>query len=226
MSRFFCSTSSSSSDTADDYYSDFSNSRHFTKKLDRSREWLHDAIVEAKSGLFVHVLCPVPDVLAFAKHHIERIAFRYENFDCYRYHYEYCTIIFMEIDKKLERPSKFGIQFHIQDYLEGLCLMSSELPSYVNYQVMTGDYDCPRKVLKFLTKIQKLIQELKCDCLEDPADYILLKTFDGVGDDVKKVEEICFHVEIVLRKKKFDAVEAGNQKSKDGVDADADAVEA
>ncbi|CAL2267708.1 unnamed protein product [Prunus armeniaca] len=68
--------------------------------------------------------------------------------------------------------SEFGLD--VEDYLVGICFMSKELPRYVVNQVTAGDYDCPRKVLKFLTDLHAGFRMLNL------RNDFLRKTFDGM----------------------------------------------
>ncbi|XP_062117263.1 uncharacterized protein LOC133831114 [Humulus lupulus] len=84
--------------------------------------------------------------------------------------------------------SEFGLD--IEDYLVGLCFMSNELPRYVVNQVTAGDYDCPRKVLKFLTELHAAFRMLNL------RNDFLRKKFDGMKYDLKRVEEVHYDVKI------------------------------
>nr|CAD1835976.1 unnamed protein product [Ananas comosus var. bracteatus] len=81
--------------------------------------------------------------------------------------------------------SEFGLD--IEDYLIGLCFMSNELPRYVVNQVTAGDYDCPRKVLKFLTDLHAAFRmlNLRNDFLRKKLMY-----------DLRRVEEVYYDVKI------------------------------
>ncbi|KAM4078300.1 hypothetical protein ACB094_09G026800 [Castanea mollissima] len=84
--------------------------------------------------------------------------------------------------------SEFGLD--IEDYLVGICFMSNELPRYVVNQVTAGDYDCPRKVLKFLTDLHAAFRMLNL------RNDFLRKKFDGMKYDLKRVEEVHYDVKI------------------------------
>ncbi|WOL09863.1 translin [Canna indica] len=84
--------------------------------------------------------------------------------------------------------SDFGLD--IEDYLIGLCFMSNELPRYVVNQVTAGDYDCPRKVLKFLTDLHAAFRMLNL------RNDFLRKKFDGMKYDLRRVEEVYYDVKI------------------------------
>ena len=84
--------------------------------------------------------------------------------------------------------SEFGLD--VEDYLIGVCFMSNELPRYVVNQVTAGDYDCPRKVLKFLTDLHAAFRMLNL------RNDFLRKKFDGMKYDLRKVEEVYYDVKI------------------------------
>ncbi|PIA26827.1 hypothetical protein AQUCO_08700008v1 [Aquilegia coerulea] len=84
--------------------------------------------------------------------------------------------------------SEFGLD--IEDYLIGICLMSNDLPRYVVNQVTAGDYDCPRKVLKFLTDLHAAFRMLNL------RNDLLRKKFDGMKYDLRRVEEVFYDVKI------------------------------
>ncbi|RVW80230.1 Translin [Vitis vinifera] len=84
--------------------------------------------------------------------------------------------------------SDFGLD--IEDYLIGVCFMSNELPRYVVNQVTAGDYDCPRKVLKFLTDLHAAFRMLNL------RNDFLRKKFDGMKYDLRRVEEVYYDVKI------------------------------
>ncbi|CAL9092638.1 unnamed protein product [Musa textilis] len=84
--------------------------------------------------------------------------------------------------------SEFGLD--IEDYLIGLCFMSNELPRYVVNQVTAGDYDCPRKVLKFLTDLHASFRMLNL------RNDFLRKKFDGMKYDLRRVEEVYYDVKL------------------------------
>ncbi|KAM0938939.1 putative Translin family [Dioscorea sansibarensis] len=84
--------------------------------------------------------------------------------------------------------SEFGLD--IEDYLIGICFMSNELPRYVVNQVTAGDYDSPRKVLKFLTDLHAAFRMLNL------RNDLLRKKFDGMKYDLRRVEEVFYDVKI------------------------------
>ncbi|URD82214.1 ABC transporter G family member [Musa troglodytarum] len=114
-------------------------------------------------------------------------------------------LVHAEAEKKLGLDnSEFGLD--IEDYLidflrsfPGLdllrgffriCFMSNELPRYVVNQVTAGDYDCPKKVLKFLTHLHSAFRMLNL------RNDFLRKKFDGMKYDLRKVEEVFYDVKI------------------------------
>ncbi|XP_078427567.1 translin family protein [Wolffia australiana] len=84
--------------------------------------------------------------------------------------------------------AEFGLD--IEDYLIGLCFMSNELPRYVVNRVTAGDYDCPRKVLEFLTELHSSFRMLNL------RNDFLRKKFDGMKYDLRRVEEVHYDVKI------------------------------
>ncbi|THG15978.1 hypothetical protein TEA_029937 [Camellia sinensis var. sinensis] len=89
---------------------------------------------------------------------------------------------------KAVNTSEFGLD--IEDYLIGICFISNELPRYVVNQVTAGDYDCPRKVLKFLTDLHAAFRMLNL------RNDLLRKKFDGMKYDLHRVEEVYYDVKI------------------------------
>ncbi|CAN6462428.1 unnamed protein product [Victoria cruziana] len=85
-------------------------------------------------------------------------------------------------------PSQFCLD--IEDYLIGLCFMSNELPRFVVNQVTAGNYDCPRKVLKFLTDLHASFRLLNL------RNDFLRKKFDSLKYDLRRVEEVYYDVKI------------------------------
>ncbi|URD84127.1 Nitrate transporter [Musa troglodytarum] len=63
-------------------------------------------------------------------------------------------------------------------------------PRYVVNQVTAGDYDCPKKVLKFLTHLHSAFRMLNL------RNDFLRKKFDGMKYDLRKVEEVFYDVKI------------------------------
>ncbi|KAK9920947.1 hypothetical protein M0R45_029483 [Rubus argutus] len=97
----------------------------------------------------------------------------------YRYHAE-------------EKLGLSGLEFalDVEDYLVGICFMSNELPRYVVNQVTAGDYDCPRKVMMFLTDLHAAFRLLNL------RNDFLRKKFDGMKYDLRRVEEVYYDVKI------------------------------
>ncbi|KAH9735104.1 hypothetical protein WN944_003664 [Citrus x changshan-huyou] len=78
----------------------------------------------------------------------------------------------------------------IEDYLIGLCFLSNEMPRYVVNQVLAGNYDCPRKVLRFLTDLHAAFRMLNL------RNDFLRKKFDSLKYDLKRVEEVYYDMKI------------------------------
>ncbi|GAB2272329.1 hypothetical protein Dimus_007149 [Dionaea muscipula] len=168
--------------------------------------------------LLVHQLRPLSEVLEKTKAQIgvlkelfKRLAAILQEYpgQYYRYHNDWRTetqtvvslLAFMqwletgnllmhtEAEEKLGLDgSDFGLD--IEDYLVGICFMSNELPRYVVNQVTSGDYDCPRKVLNFLTDLHASFRMLNL------RNDFLRKKFDGMKYDLRKVEEVYYDVKI------------------------------
>ncbi|KAI3943669.1 hypothetical protein MKW92_026162 [Papaver armeniacum] len=168
--------------------------------------------------LLVHQSRPVPEVLERAKGQIEVLKGLYSNLaeilkECpgqyYRFHGEWRSetqtavslivllhwletgdlLMHKETEAKLGLgSSEFGLD--IEDYLTGVCFMSNELPRYVVNQVTAGDYDCPRKVLNFLTELHAAFRMLNL------RNDLLRRKFDGMKYDLRKVEEVYYDVKI------------------------------
>ncbi|XP_057982976.1 uncharacterized protein LOC131167918 isoform X2 [Malania oleifera] len=170
------------------------------------------------SLLLVHQSRPIPEVLENAKAQIGVLKELYSRLanihhECagqyYRYHGDWRSetqtvvsllafmhwletgslLIHAEAEEKLGlNTSGFGLD--IEDYLIGICFMSNELPRYVVNQVTSGDYDCPRKVLKFLTDLHAAFRMLNL------RNDFLRKKFDGMKYDLRRVEEVYYDVKI------------------------------
>ncbi|KAL8508795.1 hypothetical protein ACS0TY_016127 [Phlomoides rotata] len=168
--------------------------------------------------LLIHQSRPVPEVLEKAKGQFGVLKELYSKLaeiirECpgqyYRYHGDWRSetqtvvslLAFMhwleteslllheEAEEKLGlNPSEFGLD--IEDYLTGICFMSNDLPRYVVNQVTAGDYDCPRKVLKFLTDLHASFRMLNL------RNDFLRKKFDGMKYDLRRVEEVYYDVKI------------------------------
>ncbi|KAF7804439.1 translin [Senna tora] len=170
------------------------------------------------SLLLVHQSRPTPELLEKAKSYVNVLKDHYKQLaevlrECsgqyYRYHGDWRSetqsvvslLTFMhwletgsllmhsEAEEKLGlNSSEFGLD--IEDYLIGVCFMSNELPRYVVNQVTAGDYDCPRKVLKFLTELHAAFRMLNL------RNDFLRKKFDGMKYDLRRVEEVYYDVKI------------------------------
>ncbi|KAM0875169.1 hypothetical protein ACQ4PT_036975 [Festuca glaucescens] len=168
--------------------------------------------------LLVHQPVPLADVLGKAKLQVEVIKGLYSQLaeilkECpgqyYRYHGDWRTetqtvvsmlafthwletgglLTHAEAQEKLGLSSgEFGLD--VEDYLTGLCFMSSDFPRYVVNRVTSGDYDCPRKVLSFLTDLHASFRMLNL------RNDFLRKKFDGVKYDLRRVEEVFYDVKI------------------------------
>ncbi|KAF3328213.1 translin-like protein [Carex littledalei] len=168
--------------------------------------------------LSVHQSLPLSGVLEKANGHIETVKGLYVQLaeilkDCpgefYRYHGDWrsetqtvvsliaflhwletgALLMHAEAEKKLGLGSSdFGLD--IEDYLTGLCFMSNEFPRYVVNRVTAGDYDCPRKVLTFLTDLHTAFRMLNL------RNDFLRKKFDGMKYDLRRVEEVYYDVKI------------------------------
>ncbi|KAK2658092.1 hypothetical protein Ddye_011144 [Dipteronia dyeriana] len=94
-----------------------------------------------------------------------------------------------EAEQKLGLNSA-GFALDIEDYLTGLCFLSNEMPRYVVNRVLAGDYDCPRKVLNFLTDLNAAFRMLNL------RNDFLRKKFDSMKYDLKRVEEVYYDMKI------------------------------
>ncbi|XP_038691902.1 translin [Tripterygium wilfordii] len=170
------------------------------------------------SLLLVHQSGPVPEVLEKAKAQIDVLKDQYCRLaevlhECpgqyYRYHGDWRSetqsvasllafmhwletgnlLLHTEAEEKLGLNNlDFGLD--IEDYLVGICFMSNEMPRYVVNRVTAGDYDCPRKVLKFLTDLHASFRMLNL------RNDFLRKKFDGMKYDLRRVEEVYYDVKI------------------------------
>ncbi|KAH9671487.1 translin family protein [Citrus sinensis] len=64
------------------------------------------------------------------------------------------------------------------------------VPRYVVNQVLAGNYDCPRKVLRFLTDLHAAFRMLNL------RNDFLRKKFDSLKYDLKRVEEVYYDMKI------------------------------
>ncbi|TKV93641.1 hypothetical protein SEVIR_9G239000v4 [Setaria viridis] len=168
--------------------------------------------------LLVHQPVPLEDVLGKAKAQVEVIKGLYAQLaevlkECpgqyYRYHGDWRSetqavvsmLAFMhwlETDGLLmhtDAQEKLGLSsgefcLDVEDYLTGLCFMSNEFPRFVVNRVTAGDYDCPRKVLSFLTDLHASFRMLNL------RNDFLRKKFDGMKYDLRRVEEVYYDVKI------------------------------
>ncbi|GER47197.1 translin family protein [Striga asiatica] len=170
------------------------------------------------SLLLIHQSRPIPEVVEKAKGQIPVLRELYSKLaeiiqeypgQYYRYHGDWRTetqtvvsllafmhyleteslLLHAEAEEKLGlNPVEFGLD--VEDYLVGICFMSNDLPRYVVNQVTAGDYDCPRKVLKFLTDLHAAFRMLNL------RNDFLRKKFDGMKYDLRRVEEVYYDVKI------------------------------
>ncbi|CAF1700282.1 unnamed protein product [Brassica oleracea] len=98
-------------------------------------------------------------------------------------------LVHTEAEAKLGLNSlEFGLE--TEDYLTGICFMSNDLPRYVVNRVTAGDYDCPRKVMNFLTDLHAAFRMLNL------RNDFLRKKFDSMKYDLRRVEEVYYDVKI------------------------------
>ncbi|OVA10102.1 Translin [Macleaya cordata] len=169
------------------------------------------------SGLLrVHQSRPVPEVLEKAKVQIDILKELYRRLaeilkECpgqyYRYHGDWRSetqtavslIVFLhwlETGNLLmhrETEEKLGCTFNFLTSLSPFrCVIFQlrRIPRYVVNQVTAGDYDCPRKVLKFLTELHAAFRMLNL------RNDFLRKKFDGMKYDLRRVEEVYYDVKI------------------------------
>ncbi|KAK3157673.1 hypothetical protein QOZ80_2AG0125930 [Eleusine coracana subsp. coracana] len=168
--------------------------------------------------LLVHQPVPLADVLGKAKAQVEVIKGLYAQLpeilkECpgqyYRYHGDWRSetqavvsmLAFMHwldtggLLMHAEAQEKLGLSsgefsLDVEDYLTGLCFMSNEFPRFVVNRVTAGDYDCPRKVLSFLTDLHASFRILNL------RNDFLRKKFDGMKYDLRRVEEVYYDVKI------------------------------
>ncbi|XP_031285738.1 translin [Pistacia vera] len=168
--------------------------------------------------LLVHQSRPLPEVLEKPKAQIDVLKELYGRlakvlFECpgeyYRYHGDWRSetqnvvslLAFMHwletgtLLMHAEAEQKLGLHhpefaLDIEDYLVGLCFLSNEMPRYVVNQVLAGNYDCPRKVLKFLTDLHAAFRMLNL------RNDFLRKKFDSLKYDLKRVEEVYYDMKI------------------------------
>ncbi|KAK9058795.1 hypothetical protein SSX86_023638 [Deinandra increscens subsp. villosa] len=181
-------------------------------QIDSTTRIIHSSL------LLIHQSRPVPEVLEKAKTQIDVLKKLFSQLSeivrespgqYYRYHGDWRTeaqqvvslfafmhwletgelLVHTEVEERLGlNASEFGLD--VEDYLIGICFMSNELPRYVVNQVTAGDYDCPRKVLKFLTDLHASFRLLNL------RNDFLRKKFDGMKYDLRRVEEVYYDVKI------------------------------
>ncbi|KAJ4704916.1 Translin family protein [Melia azedarach] len=169
------------------------------------------------SFLLVHQSRPLSEVLEKHKTQVDTLKELYRRLaeilcacpgDYYRYHNDWRSetqtvvslLAFMhwletgsllmhtEAQEKLGLNEEFALD--IEDYLIGLCFLSNEMPRYVVNQVLAGNYDCPRKALKFLTDLHAAFRMLNL------RNDFLRKKFDSLKYDLKRVEEVYYDMKI------------------------------
>ncbi|CDP06756.1 unnamed protein product [Coffea canephora] len=186
--------------------------RAVATEIDSTTRLMHSSL------LLVHQTRPIPEVLEKAKGQIDVLRDLFSRIaeiirECpgqyYRFHGDWRSetqtvvsllafmhwletgtlLLHAEAQEKLAlNSSEFGLD--VEDYLIGICFMSNELPRYVVNQVTAGDYDCPRKVLKFLTDLHASFRMLNL------RNDFLRKKFDGMKYDLRRVEEVYYDVKI------------------------------
>lgn len=83
-----------------------------------------------------------------------------------------------------------GFHLDLEDYLMGLLQLSSELARFAVNAVMSGDYNRPLEISKFVMELNAgfRLLNLKNDSLR--------KRFDALKYDVKKIEEVVYDLSI------------------------------
>ncbi|CAH8355626.1 unnamed protein product [Eruca vesicaria subsp. sativa] len=168
--------------------------------------------------LLVHQSRPIPEIIEKAKEKINDLKKFYGQLaeilqkcpgQYYRYHADWRSetqavvsqlafmhwletgtlLVHTEAEAKLGLNSmEFGLE--TEDYLTGICFMSNDLPRYVVNRVTAGDYDCPRKVMNFLTDLHAAFRMLNL------RNDFLRKKFDSMKYDLRRVEEVYYDVKI------------------------------
>ncbi|KAF9591524.1 hypothetical protein IFM89_004578 [Coptis chinensis] len=181
-----------------EYYSEFQYSRYvYYKKLDSHIYWLNGTIQDLQSEIFNESF-PTQQAQEKAESHIKMIRSDYEGIVEWGSWPEYRIIYSAWKSQRLRTVSMLAyLHWNMLD-------VSKQLPCYVEWQVKAGDFDCPRKVLKFLENVRDWIRDVTWDNMrfEELESPVLWKKFEAVGDDVRRVEEICFDVEVLLHKNK------------------------
>jgi predicted translin family RNA/ssDNA-binding protein len=168
--------------------------------------------------LLVHQSRPIPEILEKSKSRINILKDLYNKLaevvhespgHYYRYHGDWRnetqTVVsllafmhWLETGNLLmhtEAEEKLGLTdsdfaLDVEDYLVGLCFMSNEMPRYVVNQVTAGYYECPRKVLQFMTELHASFRMLNL------RNDFLRKKFDSLKYDLRRVEEVFYDVKI------------------------------
>ncbi|KAJ4906979.1 Translin family protein [Raphanus sativus] len=168
--------------------------------------------------LLVHQSRPIPEIIEKAKEKMDDLRKFYGRLaeilqkcpgQYYRYHGDWRSetqavvsqlafmhwletgslLVHTEAEAKLGLNSlEFGLE--TEDYLTGICFMSNDLPRYVVNRVTAGDYDCPRKVMNFLTDLHAAFRMLNL------RNDFLRKKFDSMKYDLRRVEEVYYDVKI------------------------------
>ncbi|XP_018473091.2 uncharacterized protein LOC108844346 [Raphanus sativus] len=168
--------------------------------------------------LLVHQSRPIPEIIEKAKEKMDDLKKFYGRLaeilqkcpgQYYRYHGDWRSetqavvsqlafmhwletgslLVHTEAEAKLGLNSlEFGLE--TEDYLTGICFMSNDLPRYVVNRVTAGDYDCPRKVMNFLTDLHAAFRMLNL------RNDFLRKKFDSMKYDLRRVEEVYYDVKI------------------------------
>eukprot|EP01135_Chromosphaera_perkinsii_P005960 Nk52_evm5s375 gene=Nk52_evmTU5s375 len=89
-----------------------------------------------------------------------------------------------------ERKTRNAFHFDLEDYLNGVCLVSAELSRWAINCVTCGDYKRPKQIADFLAGLHAGVRllNLKNDGLR--------RKFDGIKYDLKKVEEVVYDLAI------------------------------
>jgi predicted translin family RNA/ssDNA-binding protein len=87
-------------------------------------------------------------------------------------------------------PKGANIYLDMEDYLQGLLQMTSELARFSVNCVAKGDVRRPRKIFKIMSELQQAFSELNLK-----NDH-LRRMFDGLKYDVKKVEQVIYDITI------------------------------
>ncbi|CAG7734513.1 unnamed protein product [Allacma fusca] len=87
-------------------------------------------------------------------------------------------------------PKAANIYLDMEDYLQGLLQMTTELARFSVNCVAKGDVRRPRKIFKVMSDLQQGFSELNLK-----NDH-LRRMFDGLKYDVKKVEQVIYDITI------------------------------